>query len=307
MEERDYLYLKKGILLKERYAVDNIIGERSNFSMVYKGEDRINNKKIIIKEFFPKNMALRDMDKKSVVVRNSSFEKHFQEESRRFLFEGELMKKTSGRYSAECYDCFEENGTGYIIMKYHRGENLEEYIKKNGNDYWEEFIESIIFPFMDAIDRIHSCGYLHRDIKPGNIIIDKKREPIVIDFGSAHRIKCEQEKRIMVTPGFSPIEFYSGRSRQDESSDVYSIAAMLYYYFCKITPPEAVTRVVEDSIEEVSRYNSEIPFSIEKLVLKNLSMNREHRDRNVKEFKKNLKRALQTEKVLKKYRNWRKK
>ncbi len=108
MEEIDYLYLNKGTILKQNYIVDNIIGERSNFSIVYKGTDIEKEKKIVIKEFFPKNMVLRDMDKKSVICRSNNFKERFELESRRFLNEGNIMKLVEGNNSAECYDTFEE-------------------------------------------------------------------------------------------------------------------------------------------------------------------------------------------------------
>ncbi len=297
MEEIDYLYLNKGTILKQNYIVDNIIGERSNFSIVYKGTDIEKDKRIVIKEFFPKNMVLRDMDKKSVICRNNNFKKRFEIESSRFINEGNIMKKVEGNNSAECYDVCKENGTAYIVMKYHSGSNLEECINEKKYETFDLFLEKVMYPVMDAVDRVHNKGYIHRDIKPTNIIIEKSEKPILIDFGSAVHIDMDKEKKIMVTPGFSPIEFYSEKSIQTKSSDVYSIAAMLYYYFCGEIPPESTTRIIEDNIKKLEVHNKSVPIFIAKLIMKNLSMKSNKRDSSIKVFKSKLKIAVKMEKV----------
>ena len=69
MEERDYLFLEIGTILNNRYQIEKILGERSNFSIVYKGIDLYTKNIIAIKEFFPKNIVLRDMDRKTVIVK----------------------------------------------------------------------------------------------------------------------------------------------------------------------------------------------------------------------------------------------
>lgn len=296
MEDRDYLYLENGTKLNGKYEIKKILGERSNFSIVYIGLDLVTKENVVVKEFFPKTIVLRDMDKISVVCRSSNLEKRYKEGLKSFTIEGNIMKKLKTQASAEYLEDFSENNTSYIVMKYHEGEDLEEHIKGKKVDSYMGFINNIINPLLDTVNRMHSMGYLHRDIKPSNIIMEKSGKPILIDFGSSINYMSKEEKKIIVTPGFSPIEFYSEKTIQTEASDIYSISAMLYYYFAGHIPIEATDRIFEDDLLKPSEINEKVPKNIEKFILKNLSMNMNKRDNSIKKFKINLKIALYKDK-----------
>lgn len=303
MKEKDYLYLEKGTILKNSYLIEELMGERSNFSIIYEAQDLINKRKVAIKEFFPKNIALRDMDKKTVLCKNSNFSKRFREEVDKFWNEGKIIQKIRGNNCVKCFDIFEENNTAYIVMKYHEGQDLEKHIREGVIGELEIFLEKIVYPITETIEKIHEYGYIHRDIKPSNIIMEDLHKPILIDFGSAINYRSEGEKNILVTPGFSPIEFYSEKSKQNIKSDVYSVAAMMYYYFSGETPPEATKRIIEDNIVDLSVYNEEIPFLLKKIIMKNLSMNIKNRDASMKKFRNNIKKAILFERVKRKFIN----
>ena len=298
MEDKDYLYLSENIILKGKFKINKILTERSNFSIVYLGTNIENSKEVVIKEYFPKNIVLRDMDKKTVLCKSSLSMDRYKKGMEAFVYEGEIMKKLKNKASAVFVDSFSENGTHYVVMKYHRGEDLEEYIKKQKIKSHDFFIKNVIFPLLDTIHFMHKTGYIHRDIKPSNIIMEKGEKPILIDFGSTLDIKKKEEKKIMVTPGFSPIEFYSEKTVQSKASDIYSLSAMLYYYFVGHIPVDATNRIIEDDILRPSEINKNIPQNLEKFIMKNLSMNMKKRDKDVKSFKKNLKFAFYKDKFL---------
>lgn len=297
MDDKDYLYLTVGTILGEKYEITEILGERSNFSIVYLGIDKVEEVKVVIKEFFPKNLALRDMDKKTLLCKSSNLEKRFDEGINCFCKEGEVMEKIKSHASAKYLDSFRENGTSYIIMKYHKGNDLEKEIKEGTFKDYKEFIDKIIHPLLDTIDLIHDMGYIHRDIKPSNIILEKGTKPILIDFGSAINFNESNEKNIMITPGFSPIEFYSEKTIQNRASDLYSINAMLYYYLTGESPIEATSRIIEDDIKKPSELAENVPKNLEKLIMKNLSMDIKYRNKNIASYKTSLKMALQFDKM----------
>lgn len=294
MEEKDYLFLEIGTILNNRYQVEKILGERSNFSIVYKGIDLYTKDIIAIKEFFPKNIVLRDMDKKTIICKNSCFENKFLLEIENFLNEGEMLTLLKNKGIVNCLDYFRENGTAYIVMQYHDGNDLEKHIQNNEFYDCFSFLDRIIVPLINSIDFIQKRGYLHRDIKPSNIIIENN-QPVLLDFGSAVKYIEDKDKKILVTPGFSPLEFYSEKSCQNESSDIYSIAAMIYYFISGETPPEATCRIIEDNLNTLEQYN--LPFLLEKLIIKNLSLNAKRRDKSLKKIKYTIKIILITEKL----------
>ncbi len=297
MEDKEYLYLSENTILREKYKINKILTERSNFSIVYLGINLKNNKEVVIKEYFPKNIVLRDMDKKTLLCKSSLSFDRYQKGMEAFIYEGEIMKKLKSKASAEFVDSFSENGTHYVVMKYHKGEDLEEHIKNQRIKSHDFFIKNVIFPLLDTIHFMHKVGYIHRDIKPSNIIMEEGEKPILIDFGSSVDIKKKEEKKIMITPGFSPIEFYSEKTVQCKASDVYSISAMLYYYFVGHIPVDATNRIIEDDILRPSEINKSIPKNLEKFIMKNLSMDMKNRDKDIKSFKKNLKMAFYLDKI----------
>jgi len=75
---------------------------------------------------------------------------------------------------------------------------------------------------------VHGAGFMHRDIKPGNIIITAKGAPVLVDFGAAHQEVGGKSRSItrVVTPGYAPIEQYSTRGKQGPWTDIYALGAV---------------------------------------------------------------------------------
>ncbi|SDC16297.1 MULTISPECIES: serine/threonine protein kinase [unclassified Candidatus Frackibacter] len=278
-QETDYIYLPEGTILKNNYRIKDNLVTRSNFSIVYLAERIDTSEEVVIKEFFPKNLALRDLDAKSVVCKNNLFKDKFKEECNSFSKEAKLMIELENKYVAKCYDYFKENNTSYIVIKYYQGKTLGNYLNENNLNF-KDFLRGIYLPLLDAVNNIHKEGYIHRDIKPSNIIIYNK-QPIIIDFGSVIDYKKDFQKKVLLTPGFSPIELYSEKTRQGCYSDIYSLAAILYYYFTQKIPREAVDRIIEDKIKEVNELNQEVSSYLNRVIMRNLSLNYKDRDQKV--------------------------
>lgn len=270
--EIDDICLKNGIILKEVYEIKEMIS-KGKLSMVYMGYDLDKKRKCIIKEYFPEGLALRDMDRKNIVCKTPSLKKKFCDLREVFLNEGEILKDFKHKNIAKYIDHFMENNTGYIVIEYYEGKKLDEYIKENKISSMYDFLNNIFIPLINGINYVHKKNIIHRDIKPSNIIINKKEEPIIIDFGSAINYKICKKKNVFVTPGFSPLEFYSEKSTQGKYSDIYSLTATLYYCLCKKVPMNVPERIIEDNIENIKNCNSEISVLFSKIIMKNLSVN----------------------------------
>ena len=99
----------------------------------------------------------------------------------------------------------------------------------------------IIRDLADALDHAHRMGVVHRDIKPGNVIIDDRGRPRLIDFGLARRSDVDSDLTrdgvVVGTPAYMSPEQAIGLSRQaDERSDVYSLGVIFYELLCGTTP-----------------------------------------------------------------------
>ncbi|MGM0508831.1 MAG: serine/threonine protein kinase [Fusobacteriota bacterium] len=280
----DYIHLPLGTKLNGKYKIEKIIAERSNFGIVYLANKTEENKKVVIKEFFPKKLALRDLDGKNLIYKSKIYMEKFRNDRKDFIEEAEIMEECKGENIVKIKEYFKANNTIYIVMEYCKGKTLDNYVKEK-NLSIKSFIKTIYLPLVKSIHKIHKKGYLHRDIKPTNVIILETGEPILIDFGSAVSIRKESKKKIRVSPGFSPIEFYSESTKQGRYSDIYSMAAILYYFLTKKTPREARKRIFNESLKSTKEYNEVIPKKIDEMILRNLSLDSKKRDKSARHFK----------------------
>lgn len=120
------------------------------------------------------------------------------------------------------YYCAEADGKTYVVEEYINGVNLQDELEQ-GKIFTEKQVLQIALQLCDILFIIHSKGILHRDIKPGNIIL-QNGSAWLIDFGAAKNLSGDktQDTRILGTPGFAPPEQY-GFSTTDTRSDIYAL------------------------------------------------------------------------------------
>ena len=120
------------------------------------------------------------------------------------------------------YYCAEADGKTYVVEEYINGVNLQDELEQ-GKIFDEKQVLQIALRLCDVLLAIHSKGILHRDIKPGNIIL-QNGNAWLIDFGASKTVSGDktQDTRILGTPGFAPPEQY-GFSTTDTRSDIYAL------------------------------------------------------------------------------------
>lgn len=128
-----------------------------------------------------------------------------------------------------------EDGQSYLVMEFVEGKTLHEQIKANGRLEIEEALEIVIQVCM-AIEYAHENGVIHRDIKPGNIILATQNEPAVkiLDFGIAKLLQDQEEQHsitqtgdIFGSPVYMSPEQCTGQ-KVDHRTDIYSLGCVLY-------------------------------------------------------------------------------
>ncbi|MEM7010810.1 MAG: serine/threonine-protein kinase, partial [Verrucomicrobiota bacterium] len=149
----------------------------------------------------------------------------------RFQMEAEAAASIDHPNIVPIYEVGEEDGQPFIVMKLIEGQSLAESSQLLLGD---RRAAELMVTISRAVDAAHRAGILHRDLKPGNILIEKESgEPHVADFGLAKRIGVGEEfgltlsGQVLGTPGFMAPEQASGSSLTT-AADIYSLGAILY-------------------------------------------------------------------------------
>ena len=130
-------------------------------------------------------------------------------------------------------------------MEYAEGETLSAFLERKGT-LKEAELKAILYPILDGLEVVHRADFLHRDIKPGNIIIrDEDNSPVLLDFGSARQAIGARSRSVtsIITPGYAPIEQYSSRGDQGPWTDIYALGGVCYRALTGEVPDDATDRM----------------------------------------------------------------
>jgi serine/threonine protein kinase len=289
MPQSNEIALTIGSELQE-YRIEGVLGV-GGFGITYLAIDKHLDKKVVIKEFLPNDIAVRK-DGDTVVAKSHSDKDNFEWGMSRFLQEAKTLAKFNHPNIVKINRFFQANNTAYFVMDYEEGKDLQEYIGNNNKIFSEEEIYNIIMPILDGLREVHSHDFLHRDIKPGNIFIRKNGTPMLIDFGASRFAMGAKSKSLSVvlTEGYAPKEQYSSTSKQGPYTDIYAIGAVMYKMATGKTPVEASARVDATSDDEPDPYvklqEQNIPYSdnFKKAVDSSLELSAKNRPQSVREL-----------------------
>ena len=114
------------------------------------------------------------------------------------LDEARILEKFRNRHIVPVYRVFRHWGTAYMVTEYIEGRTLAEELKAAGV-LPESRVREVLDGLMDGLSEVHAAGLIHRDIKPGNVMVrgDGRRTPVLIDFGSARRAMGERSGSLL--------------------------------------------------------------------------------------------------------------
>jgi predicted Ser/Thr protein kinase len=147
----------------------------------------------------------------------------------RLAREVDTMRRVRNRYVAEVVDADVDGPAPYIVTRYVPGQTLEEKVRKDG-PLDGMALDALAEGLAEALAAIHAAGVVHRDLKPGNVMLDAG-QPVVIDFGIAHipdSTRLTKTGLVMGTPGYLAPEVIEGASSSG-ASDVHSWGATVAY------------------------------------------------------------------------------
>lgn len=269
--------LRPGIYLQDRYEILDKIGS-GGMSDVYKAKCHKLNRLVAIK----------------VLKEEFSSDANFVS---KFKMEAQAAAMLSHPNIVNVYDVIDEGNIHYIVMELIEGITLKNYIAKKGYLEPRESI-AIAVQVAQGIAAAHEQNIIHRDIKPQNMIISRDGKVKVADFGIARAVSAQTLSSAAMgsVHYISPEQARGGFS--DARSDIYSLGITMYEMLTGKVPFEGDNTVtialahLEDPVTPPRVYNSKIPPSLEKIILKCVEKKPERRYNSANEVISDLRNAM---------------
>lgn len=271
-------------VLGERYQVEARIGS-GGMAEVYRGFDPVLNRTVAIKVLH------------SQFARDTSFVQRFRREA-------QAAARLNQPNIVGVYDTGSDDGTQYIVMEFIEGRTLAEFMSTGRRPTPVQAAE-IAQKIAAAIAAAHAQGVIHRDIKPGNVMVTRDGTVKVMDFGIARVLGPEtapQTSAVLGTASYlSPEQAQGGPV--DARTDIYSLGAVLYELltgrppFIGDTSVAVAYKQVNETPGLPSSINPDVPPRLDAVVMKALSKNPSNRYQTAQEFSADLGRVIAGQEV----------
>lgn len=256
-------------MLAENYIIEDQIGS-GGMAVVYRARDMAMHRHVAIK-----------------VLHASLFGKHKIRE--RFLREAQLMSTLSHPNIVRIHDLLNEEHMLAIVMQYIPGTNLKDFLEQQTRFLSFSSIKSLLSPILKALDEAHQNKVIHRDLKPGNVLLHQDNNafvPMLTDFGLAKVAEGTNYTMSGVVLGtchyMSPEQFQSKKDI-DQRSDIYALGVMLYQLCTGVCPFQEnnlfllMKAHLSQAPEPPSTLRRETPLALQNLILDALAKNPEER------------------------------
>lgn len=271
----------KGTCLKGRYLLGEVIG-KGGMAVVYKAYDFRTGRTVAVK-------VLRDQ-----YSQDAEFVRRFQQEA-------EAASAITHENLIDIYDVGEQNGTRFIVMEYVDGMTLKSLIKEHGAlDNYSAII--IARQICTALQVAHDAHIIHRDIKPQNILLDRKGIAVLADFGIAKTSDTQTITGDGESGVLGSVHYFSPEQARGEGanacSDLYSLGVVLYEMVTAELPFQGDTAVAialhhmnTEPTPPIER-NPRVTPALNEIILKAIRKKPEDRYQSAREFYDDLSLAL---------------
>jgi serine/threonine-protein kinase len=277
-------------VLGERYEIGGVLG-RGGMAEVHRGRDLRLGREVAVK-------VLR-----SDLARDPSFQVRFRREA-------QAAASLNHPAIVAVYDTGEDRtpagATPYIVMEYVEGETLRDVLRREGY-LTPERAMSLAADICGALDFSHRNGIVHRDVKPGNVMITPQGSVKVMDFGIARAVSDSAATMTSTAAVIGTAQYLSPEQARGEGvdarSDVYSLGCLLYE-LCTGAPPFTGDSPVSVAYQHVredprlpSSINPRVPPELDAILLKAMSKNPANRYQSAADMRNDLLRALAGQRV----------
>jgi serine/threonine protein kinase len=246
---------------------------------------------------------------RTVAIKTLLDQEHISaEQMERFLREAKVLAQLSHPNIVQIFEIGQEQQVLFYAMEYVEGRTLQSLIRQKKTMTAQEALPLMLI-IGKAVSYLHSQGVLHRDLKPGNIMINDDGVLKVMDFGLAKvaitEQKLSQEGQMLGTVGYMAPEQYDGISQNiDQRSDVYALGVILYEMLTGSLPfiGDSAINVLAKQMDSVAQRPSLLQKAIAKdldtICLKAIDKDKKYRYQSVQEFCEDMQRFLAYEPIL---------
>ena len=269
-------------VLNDRYEIHRRLA-RGGMAQVYLARDRSLDRPVAVKELVPEFAA------------DPSFVERFRREA-------QAAANLSHPNIVGVYDWGAQDGTYFIVMEYIDGPSLSRVLRADGPLHPRRAAE-IASEVAAGVGEAESRGVVHRDVKPGNVLLTRTGQAKVTDFGIARALSSPDEDLTQAGSVMGTATYFSPEQAQglpvDPRSDLYSLGVVLYELvtgrppFAGETPLAIAYKHVQDDPPPPSTIISDLPEGLEAIIMKLLSKRADDRYASAEELRADLRRFLE--------------
>jgi predicted Ser/Thr protein kinase len=193
------------------------------------------------------------------------------------------------------YDYGEINGTPYLAMAFVEGQPLSDLLRRLGKPLTMRQAAALVRTLALALEEAHRRKVVHRDLKPDNVMITVRGEPIIMDFGLARRdsqtvVRLTKQGTIMGTPAYmAPEQARGDPDQMGPACDIYSLGVILYEVLTRKQPfvgdaLSIVTQVLMETPKPPSAHRPDVDPRLEAVCLRAMAKQPEARYGSMAEF-----------------------
>jgi eukaryotic-like serine/threonine-protein kinase len=267
------------VMLGGRYRVENELG-RGGMAKVYRGQDTVLGRTVAIKILAPQ------------YAEDQGFVQRFRREA-------QAAARISNQTIVSVFDTGSDDGVHFIVMEYVEGRTLADYLTGGGRIMPARAID-IAIDVARALEAAHAQGVIHRDIKPGNIMLDGQGDVKVTDFGIA-RVTATAETVAQTAAVLGTASYLSPEQAQgqpvDIRSDIYSLGCVLFEMvtgrppFPGDSPVAVASKHVLEQPTPPSQINQDVSPDLDAVILRALAKNPANRYQSATEMREDLERV----------------
>ncbi|MGN1051061.1 MAG: PASTA domain-containing protein [Acutalibacteraceae bacterium] len=279
--------LPYGTELKQRYIVGKFI-DTNGESTIYLGFDKVENKKVVVREFFPIGLAERSKTDISLTVKIEN-DTIYKDLLKNFVYYYNTVEQLNAMsVILRVFDVFEENNTAYVIEEKEELMDFDEFVRNSGGTLeWEE-ARPMFMPVISALESLHKRGIGHFGISPKNLLVTNDGKLKIVGFATENERKRGTPLKSQLYSGSSAPEQYEKNLKLNIKTEIYGICAVLFYSLTGSLPNNARERLEDSRLLMSKNTVKKLPPFVVTALANGLRVEREERIKDFDELRSQL-------------------